>query len=261
MLFLHKYIPSLYTCRVSIYLMSLEMSLKAYKKWNIYSRKSTKAWQRQGKPVTLHPWPISSSPPSPTWWHLHSTWVQARSHSGHPPHPAADQSDSSSSWEELSSVVFIPPRHPSPPAAEATFQVSEVCDMEAVHAKNTRTSISLARLPCEVCVACWKKSVKQIEGTLVTATSWNRTVIPRDDTAAPAPAPGRWVAQRFCPGREGGQNNCSKPLPKRADFICDRVWGSSKQLAWGQEPLKGDCSVCRCRLNHRLLIYWRKRDS
>ena len=89
--------------------MSLEMSLKAYKKWNIYSRKSTKAWQRQGKPVTLHPWPISSSPPSPTWWHLHSTWVQARSHSGHPPHPAADQSD-----VFLRGAVFSG-FHPTPP--------------------------------------------------------------------------------------------------------------------------------------------------
>ena len=85
--------------------------------------------------------------------------------------PTPLQTKVTSSWEERSSVVFIPPRHPSPPAAEATFRVSEVCDVEAVHAENTRTSISLARPACKVCVACWKKSVKQIKGTLVMATS------------------------------------------------------------------------------------------
>ena len=192
-------IPSLYTCKVSIYLMSLEMSLKAYKKWNIYSRKSAKTWRRQWQSVTLQPWPISFFPPPPPL-PLGAGKVTLRA-------PSPPRSRPKWHLPERSGHQWFS-SHPATPShlLQRVHSRWVKSVTQRFCCQNTRTSISLARLTCKVRVPRWKKRVKQIKGTLVTATA-KTGLSSREMTPLPLPHPQSGGSEVF-----SGQRGKTKQL-------------------------------------------------
>lgn len=140
--------------------MSLEISLKAYRKWNIYSRKSIKAWQGSESLGASQPRPPTNYAPHQSQVMVPPLPLGLRAIQG--TLPTQLQTKVTSSWEQRASVASIPTCFPLATCTWGSIPGSEVCDTEVLHGKHqdvhqpSLTRKRTARVPC------WKKRVTQI---------------------------------------------------------------------------------------------------